>query len=61
MASSSGSIEHCKLLHRHATCPVCRQRLQEEEEEEEGADDGVNNEDYGGGAEEQSGGFDEID
>ena len=58
MAYSYGSIEHCKLLHRHATCPVCRQRLQEEEE---GADDGVNHEDYDGGAEEQSGGFGEID
>ena len=27
------------LLHRHATCPVCRQRLGAEEEEE-GGDDG---------------------
>ena len=52
------------LLHRHATCPVCRQRLGAEEEggrgggdEEEVADgllidDGVNN---------VSGGLEEID
>ena len=49
------TLAHLKLLHRHATCPVCRQTLVVEEGEEEGYG-GVNGdspigEDFDGGEE----------
>ena len=45
-----------KFLHRHATCPVCRQRLVVNEEE---GYDGGNGEDLNGG--DEAGGLEEID
>ena len=52
----SSKLVLIKFLHRHATCPVCRQRLVVNEEE---GYHGVNGEDLNGG--DEAGGLEEID